>query len=116
MREDSEIFEKIKELELVYIPVTVVGEHYFGAFKSTKVEENFKRISNFVDDIAVLGSSVVTDSIYGEIKNQLKKKGKPIPENDIWIAAIAKEYDLTVMTNDIHFKEIDGLKLDFKEQ
>jgi tRNA(fMet)-specific endonuclease VapC len=46
---------------------------------------------------------------YGAIKTALRKKGKPIPENDIWIAAIVLRHNLTVVTRDKHFKEIDGL-------
>ncbi|UCH96009.1 MAG: type II toxin-antitoxin system VapC family toxin [Candidatus Aminicenantes bacterium] len=111
LKKDNEIVEKIKELEEVYIPVTVFGELYFGAYKSQKVEENLKNISNLLENVTVLEHSVNTAKIYGEIKNQLKEKGKPIPENDIWIAAIAKQHDLTVITNDIHFEEIEDLKL-----
>jgi tRNA(fMet)-specific endonuclease VapC len=111
LRKDIKIVEKIEEVDEAYIPVTVIGELYFGAFKSKKVEENLQNISNLMENIPVLANSVGTARIYGEIKNQLKGKGTPIPENDIWIAAIAKQYDLTVMTNDIHFKEVVGLKL-----
>jgi tRNA(fMet)-specific endonuclease VapC len=110
LRKDNEIVEKIEELDEAYIPVTVIGELYFGAFKSKKVEENLQNISNLLENIPVLANSVSTARIYGEIKNQLKENEKPIPENDIWIAAIAKQYELTVMTNDIHFKEVEGLK------
>lgn len=111
LRNDEEIVEKITEQAEVYVPVTVVGELYFGAFKSKKQEENLRKISNLLEDIIVLDNNVQTARIYGEIKNQLKEKGKPIPENDIWIASIAKQYDLTLITNDLHFKEIDDLKL-----
>lgn len=48
---------------------------------------------------------------YGEIKNKLRKKGRPLPENDIWIAALALQYDLILVTRDQHFDEIDNLKL-----
>ena len=48
---------------------------------------------------------------YGEIKNSLKEKGKPIPENDIWIAAIAKEHNLVLITKDKHFKLVDDIKI-----
>jgi tRNA(fMet)-specific endonuclease VapC len=41
----------------------------------------------------------------------LRKKGKPIPENDIWIAAIARRYQLTIVTRDKHFKEIESISL-----
>jgi tRNA(fMet)-specific endonuclease VapC len=61
-----------------YIPVTVIGELYFGAFKSKKVEENIQNISNLLESIPILGNSVNTARIYGEIKNQLKEKGRPI--------------------------------------
>jgi len=45
-------------------------------------------------------------------KNGLKIKGKPIPENDIWIAAIALEHELTLVTRDSHFEEVEHLKLE----
>ena len=54
----------------------------------------------------ILPGSVETARHYGIIKSQLKKKGRPIPENDVWIAAIAKEYDLTLVTRDDHFSYI----------
>ena len=111
LRNDKKIVEKIKEKAEVYIPVTVVGELYFGAFKSRKREENLKKISNLLNDMIVLENNVQTARIYGEIKKILKDKGKPIPENDIWIAAIAKQYDLLLITTDIHFNEIEDLPL-----
>jgi len=49
---------------------------------------------------------------YGEIKNRLKEKGHPIPENDIWIAAIAQQYALTLVTRDAHFEGIENLKIE----
>ena len=53
----------------------------------------------------------LTTLAYGTIKAALRKKGKPIPENDIWIAAIASQHNLTIVTRDKHFKEVDGLKI-----
>ena len=103
------IVEKIEALEEVYIPVTVIGELYYGAFKSQKVEKNLESISNLLDTANVLDDDAETAKVYGEIKNSLKKRGKPIPENDIWIAAIAKYNSLTLLTNDEHFKEIPDL-------
>jgi tRNA(fMet)-specific endonuclease VapC len=52
-----------------------------------------------------------TSLAYGNIKAALRKKGKPIPENDIWIAAIAEQHKLIVITRDKHFKEIESIKL-----
>lgn len=73
----------------VFIPSIAVGELYFGAHKSMKVQENISRIEEFALSNTVLPCDEDTAMRYGEIKNQLKAKGQPIPENDIWIAAIA---------------------------
>jgi tRNA(fMet)-specific endonuclease VapC len=55
--------------------------------------------------------NVKTAEIYARIRLQLKRKGKPIPENDIWIAAICVEHDVPLATSDGHFLEIDALKV-----
>jgi tRNA(fMet)-specific endonuclease VapC len=51
----------------------------------------------------------VTAQYYGKIKDGLRLKGRPIPENDIWVAAAAMQYGLPVATRDAHFNEVDGL-------
>ena len=73
------------------------------------MDENLKRIDEFASTGVVLGCGVETARRYGEIKNALRVKGHPIPENDIWIAAIALEHDLTLATRDAHFSEIGNL-------
>ena len=72
---------------------------------------NFSRIEEFASTIAVLACDAVTAQYYGSIKNKLKEKGKPIPENDIWIAAITQQYQLIIVTRDAHFNEIEDLTL-----
>jgi len=47
--------------------------------------------------------------IYGRVKNELHRKGTPIPENDVWIAALALQHGLAVATRDRHFDAVDGL-------
>jgi tRNA(fMet)-specific endonuclease VapC len=61
---------------------------------------------------AVLNCNAETARWYGEIKNALWVKGRPIPENDLWIAAIAPEHNLVLATRDAHFREIDTLKVE----
>lgn len=60
----------------------------------------------------IVGCDEVTARHYGEIKNQLKENGRPIPENDIWIAAIAQQYDLTLVTRDKHFNAVANLSIE----
>ncbi len=89
----------------------VLGELYFGANKSARISENLRRIEEFIADYLLLGCDKGTAEIYGRVKNQLRSKGRPIPENDIWIAAQAIQHGLTLVTRDEHFKKVDGLTL-----
>jgi tRNA(fMet)-specific endonuclease VapC len=58
-----------------------------------------------------LECDATTANYYGQIKKELKEKGNPIPENDIWIAAIAKQHELELVSRDKHFEKIDNLKV-----
>lgn len=103
------IADKIDKAKEVYIPIIVVGELYYGALYSTHVQKNLKAVQNIISHYNVLIIDEETTLVYGNIKAALRKKGKPIPENDIWIAAIAQRYELTVITRDKHFKEIESI-------
>ena len=92
----------------VFVPAIAIGELYFGAYKSQRAGENIARIDEFVLNNSVLDCNAATARRYGDIKNRLKEKGQPLPENDIWIAAIAQEYDLTLATRDTHFQIIEA--------
>ena len=88
-----------------------LGELLYGAECSNHRSENIAEINEFASSIAVLSCDAVTASQYGSIKHTLRRKGKPLPENDIWIAAVARQHRLTLVTRDAHFKEIPGLSL-----
>ena len=96
----------------IYIPSIVLGELFYGAQKSANVESNTLKIIEFSSYSATLPCDSETAKHYGEIKNQLKKKGRPIPENDVWIGAIAKQHNLTLVTGDLHFNEIESITLE----
>jgi tRNA(fMet)-specific endonuclease VapC len=95
----------------VFVSSVVIGELFYGAHKSMRVKENLARISEFAASSIVLGCDTETAHYYGEIKNALRLKGRPVPENDIWIAAIALQHGLTLTTRDMHFNEIENLKI-----
>ena len=104
---DKSVMEPLEMAEEVFVPIIVLGELYFGAQKSKKVGRNLTRINEFAQSSSVLICDTETSRQYGEIKNFLRAKGRPIPENDIWIAAIAKQHELTLISRDDHFKEIE---------
>jgi tRNA(fMet)-specific endonuclease VapC len=96
----------------IFVPSIALGELYYGAHKSKRSIENLARIENFAQQSVVLSCNQEASRSYGKIKHQLRKKGRPIPENDIWIAAIALQHDLTLVTRDVHFQEVEGLKIE----
>jgi tRNA(fMet)-specific endonuclease VapC len=107
---DPALLEKLQEADEVFVPAIVLGELYFGAEKSGRAEENRQRVDTLADRWTIHDCDSVTAQHYGRIKNQLRTLGRPIPENDIWIAALARQHDLVLVTKDQHFSHVEGLK------
>ncbi|MBI5359454.1 MAG: PIN domain-containing protein [Planctomycetes bacterium] len=69
-------------------------------------------MDEFVNNNAILLCNADTAKIYGDIKVKLKTKGRMLPENDIWISAIAEQYALILATRDAHFHQIVNLEVE----
>lgn len=110
-RDASALAEKLASFEDLYIPHTALGELYYGAFKSTRPEHHVAQIERFLVAADVLGIDNETARLYGQIATQLARDGAPIPQNDIWIAAVAIQCDLPVATADKHFERVEGLSV-----
>jgi tRNA(fMet)-specific endonuclease VapC len=106
---EKPVRERLAECPEVYLPSTVLGELYYGARKSSQASANFARIEELAAAVTILPCDATTARLYGEIKASLRSQGRPIPENDIWIAAVAQQYGLTLVTRDEHFKNVAGL-------
>ena len=107
--EESAVLERAAAADEVSVPAVALGELYYGARKSAQSATNIARIDEFAAAATVLGCDAVTAQQYGKIKNDLRAKGRPIPENDIWIAAVAAQHGLTVVSRDDHFAEVTDL-------
>lgn len=107
---DKLVVELLSGAPDLYLPVIVLGEYQFG-LKASRLKKTrepqllaFSRVCNI---LPILESTV---GCYATIRDSLRKAGTPIPENDIWISALALEYQLPVVTRDSHFlnvKQID---------
>ncbi len=106
---DSGVTHHLAQATEVFIPSIALGELFYGARKSNQAHANIARIEEFAADTVILACDAATGREYGRIKNDLRIRGRPIPENDIWIAAIAMQHGLTVVSRDAHFDEISGL-------
>ncbi len=106
---DDIVIQQLKIAKEIFIPSIVLGELFYGARNSIQVTKNLATIDKFITANVVLVCDVATARYYGEVKADLKKAGTPIPENDIWIAAIARQYNLTVVSCDQHFSHVSRI-------
>ncbi|MGL5940441.1 MAG: type II toxin-antitoxin system VapC family toxin [Waterburya sp.] len=107
---ETVVIENLATAEEVFVPSITIGELYYGARKSGRVQNNINRIDELVANSRILGCNVETANEYGKIKHSLRLKGRPLPENDIWIAALALQYKLILVTRDGHFQEVEKLQ------
>lgn len=103
------VMNAVEHAQEVFLSSTVVGELYFGAFKSRRIGENLAKLEDFLDSVAILPCDKHTAMQFGKTKSQLSLSGRPIPDNDIWIAAVAQQHGLVVVTRDAHFTHIANL-------
>lgn len=110
-RGDLAVSERVAEAEEVFINTIVLGELYFGARLSARAKENVAQVDSFATAARVIVCDRGTADRYADLKLRLRAKGRPLPENDIWIAATAQQHDLILISRDGHFEELDELTL-----
>ena len=109
---DPVAIERLEADPDLFLCVHVLGELRYGALASSRVEQNLARLDWFSSTVPVLPCDSETALHYSTIRFSLRKKGRPIPENDIWIAAIARQHGLTLLSRDAHFRQIPSLDVE----
>jgi len=112
LRNDSAVLNHYSTDATLFISSVVLGELYYGALICSKSEQEFLKIEQFCLGCDVMHIDHETSLQYGQIKHRLRLKGRPIPENDIWIAAHALQHGLTLVSLDHHFNDVEGLLLE----
>lgn len=107
---NPEITTHIQSFDSIFSPITVCGELLFGAKNSAKSKSNLELYRSFINACAILDTNTIVAEEYSEIRRELKQKGNPIPENDIWIAALCRVYGIPLYTLDKHFSNISNLE------
>lgn len=105
------LVDRLAQSGTLYLPAIALGELLYGAYKSAFKAKTLAQIENFSQLCAILGVDEHTAGYYGRINAGLARLGKLIPQNDIWIAAIALEHNLPLATHDQHFSSVPGLTL-----
>lgn len=106
---ETELFSLFDDMEQLYVSSISVGELMYGAELSKKSDFNRQNYFCFCEQMKILQPDLEVAKMYGKIKSNLKAKGCPIPENDIWIAATALAANLELVTADSDFENVSGL-------
>ena len=94
----------------VAIPVVVLGEYRYGIAHSTRRSRYEAWLESFLPATRVLEISQETTLWYAQVRSELRRQGTPIPANDIWIAALSRQHDQSVLSKDLHFDAVKGLR------
>lgn len=108
LADDPVVKAALRGVEEAFLPCVVLGELHFGAHKSARAEQNLKRVEEFAAGLPILDCDAETARVFGELKNELRLRGRPIPDNDLWIAATARQHGLILVSRDAHFAHIVG--------
>jgi predicted nucleic acid-binding protein len=92
------------------IPVIVLGEFRYGVAGSRHRRAYEKWLENHLTEFEILDVTADTTMSYAEARAALKRRGTPIPANDLWIAALGLEHHLPILSKDAHFDAVAGLK------
>lgn len=115
LRGDGDIVEVLRKAEKIGISVISIGELLSGFKRGGRERKNREELEDFLDSPRVVVYQVDEDTSehYAEVLHNLRNIGRPVPTNDIWIAAVAFQNGLRLFTNDTHFRAIAGLSVIF---
>ncbi len=113
LSEVEEVLDALERAESVYIPAIALGEIRSGFLRGKRAADNERRLTWFLSQngVTTVGVDAPVSHRYAALHHALRLKGRPIPTNDLWIAAIAMEHGLVLYTRDAHFEAVPGLAL-----
>ena len=107
---DSGAVEQVAQAQRVEVPVIVLGEYRLGIAQSRLKATYEIWLRQWIASVSILDIDRDTTIAYADIGLELKKRGKPIPANDLWIAALCRQHALPLMSRDQHFDVIPNLQ------
>ena len=100
----------LRSADRLVVPSIVLGEYYFGIRQSHYRNRYEKWLRHYLPLAEIATVTSTTADAYADIRLELKRLGHPIPPNDAWIAALARQHVLPVLSNDTHFDVVDGVR------
>ena len=111
MRGSHEVRDLIVVAEEVLFSAVAVGEQLYGFRQGAHFERNLVELRSFLERpyVSFVPVGPVTADRYSRVMTALRAKGRPIPTNDVWIAAHAMETGADLVSADSHFEHVDGI-------
>lgn len=111
-RGDAQVVAVLQHAPIIILCVTVLGELLGGFAAGQRESKNRSELTQFLNSprVKIVSSTIATADLYALIYAALRRKGQPIPTNDLWIAASSLEHGAALLTHDAHFQNIDGLR------
>ncbi|MCS6918463.1 MAG: type II toxin-antitoxin system VapC family toxin [Fimbriimonadales bacterium] len=113
LRGDADLLQNLTRFERVSIGAPVLAETLYGLEVRNRPIRQLQRLEELLSIAPVLACTDATARVYVEIEIHLRQQGAPIPVNDVWIAALAIQYDLVLATRDRHFERVPNLRVEF---
>jgi predicted nucleic acid-binding protein len=107
---DPDLEPVLLRAHVVALPVIALGEYRYGIRQSRHRAKYEKWLASLVENCRVLSLDQGTAEFYAEVREELKRSGQPIPGNDVWIAALARQHHLPILSRDRHFDVVPGLR------
>jgi len=110
-RNIPEVVEVVERASLVFMPLIVIAEQRAGFASGNQQEKNERTLIKFLnkEEVSILYPDEQTTHFYANLYAYLRKNGKPIPTNDLWIAALVIQYNLTLYDRDSDFDNLPQL-------
>jgi predicted nucleic acid-binding protein len=111
-RGDEQIVTVLQHAPIIVLCATVLGELLGGFAAGVRENANRSELTQFINSsrVKVVSITAATADLYALIYVAFRRKGQPIPTNDLWIAASSLEHGAAILTFDAHFNQIDGLR------
>jgi tRNA(fMet)-specific endonuclease VapC len=106
---ESELEPILRKAAQVAIPVIVLGEYRYGISHSRDRVRYEEWLNQYLPSFRILAVDEQTALSYSIIRTELRKLGTPIPSNDVWIAALCRQFSMPVVSRDRHFDAVPGL-------
>jgi len=113
LRGDARAIAALAGAQEIHVPLIVLGELLAGFAAGSRTQSNREKLDRFMAShrVSLMRPDERTARMYADVYADLRRAGRPIPTNDLWIAALARQHRMPLLTFDAHFRQVPGVSL-----